>query len=225
MKENDYEGTLVVIEGADGSGTTTQSKKLAEKLRGEWTSEPTSGSVGEKVEEMIRSEDYSAEAISLVFAADRSLHLEEDVLPKLEKGKTVVTDRYYHSSLVYQPAFGANYEWVKKINENAVKPDLTIIIDVSSEEAMSRINERSKNKIDKDYFEENSQASLSNYSEETEVIFENMDFQSEVITRYRRLSDKLDEEVVLVDGSDSISEVFESIMEVVEVKTNLDIAQ
>ena len=216
MKENDYPGIFIVIEGPDGAGTTTQSKKLAEELDAFWTSEPTSGEVGEKVEEMIRSDNYSAESIALAFAADRMLHLEEEVVERLKKGEIVVCDRYYHSSLVYQPAFGADYSWVDGLNESALRPDLTVILDIGSQEAFSRLKDRESEKINPEHFEEGNQASLEMFGLDSEVVFEEKDFQKEVIHRYGELEKKLDEKISYVDASPSIEEVFTEMMNVVK---------
>ena len=216
MKQNDYPGTFIVIEGADGAGTTTQSKELAEELDAYWTSEPTGGRVGEKVEDMITSDEYSPYSIALAFAADRMLHLEEEVAPRLEKGEVVVSDRYYHSSLTYQSALGADFEWVKMLNKEVLRPDLTIIIDVDAEEAISRINGREFGKINPDLVDDDMQTSLTSYSSGTDVIFENLDFESKVIQRYRDLPESLDEEIKVVDGSKSIAEVFDNILVLAE---------
>lgn len=186
MKDADYPGTFIVVEGADGAGTTTQAKKLAEELDAYYTREPADNKAGRKVDEMISSGDYSAEAIALMFAADRMAHLEEEVIPRLKDGETVVCDRYYHSSLVYQPTLGAEYSWVKKLNSNAVAPDMTLVLDVSAETGMSRMKSRGMD----------------------ENIFEDLDFQQKVVVRYRELEDKLDEQIVMVDSSRSIEEVF-----------------
>lgn len=182
-----------MVEGADGAGTTTQSRKLAEELDAYWTAEPTEGLIGEKVDEMISSDSYSPESIALAFAADRMVHLEEEILPRLREGETVVCDRYYHSSLVYQPALGAEYEWVKELNAEAVRPDLTVVLDVSPETGMERVESRGSD----------------------ENIFENLGFQEEVVARYRQLQERLDEEVVLVNGDSSIETVFSELRRVV----------
>lgn len=216
MRSQEYPGTFIVIEGADGAGTTTQSKKLAEKLDAHWTSEPTSGKVGQKVEEMIRSDDYSAESIALAFAADRMLHLEEEVIPRLEKGETVVSDRYYYSSVIYQTAFGAEYEWVVELNSNILVPDLAVVLDVSSEEAFSRLRERESDKINPENFEEENQSRLDMFSVDSDVVFENLDFQQEVVRRYQRLDERLEEDIFYVDASKGIEEVFELMREVAE---------
>lgn len=191
MREEDYSGKLIVFEGPDGSGTTTQAKKLSEEIDAYYTAEHTDRIhgrkflIGEKVEEMISSENYSAEAIALGFAADRMVHLEEEVIPRLEKGDTVIMDRYYHSSLTYQPTLGADFEWVMELNKAAVKPDLTIILDVEADIGMERLGERGPDNN----------------------IFEELDFQQEVVARYRKLPDRMDEDIVLIDGSESISRV------------------
>lgn len=191
MKENDYPGTFIVVEGPDGAGTTTQSKKLAEELDAYWTYEPAGNKVGEKVDEMISSDEYSPEAIALGFAADRMIHLEEEVIPKLENGETVVCDRYYHSSLVYQPVLGAEFNWVKKLNREALRPDITLIMDVSAGIGMSRVRDRGKDGN----------------------IFEDLDFQEKVVVGYRGLEDDLNEDIHVIDASRSKEEVFQDIMD------------
>jgi dTMP kinase len=191
VKEQEFEGTFIVIEGADGAGTTTQSKKLAEKLDAEWTFEPTDNRIGVKVDEMISGNDHSPETVALGFAADRMVHLEEEIVPRLKKGETVVSDRYYHSSLVYQPVMGANREWVEKMNKEALKPDLTVILDVSAEVGMERVNDRGQDGN----------------------IFEELSFQEKVVKRYRELEDK---STIIVDASKPKEEVFQEIKTHVE---------
>jgi len=189
VKENSYPGIFIVIEGADGAGTTTQSKKLAEELDAHWTFEPTDNPIGDKVNEMISSEEYSPESIALGFAADRMVHLEKEIIPLLEKGRTVICDRYYHSSLVYQSVLGANYEWVENLNQEALKPDLTLVMDVSAEEGMNRVEDRGKDGN----------------------IFEELDFQQKVVLKYRELETGLNEEIVIIDASKSKQTVFQSV--------------
>ena len=194
MKDNNYSGNFVVVEGADGSGTTTQSKRLAEQLDAHWTCEPADNMIGRKVDELISGGEHDPETVALSFAADRMVHLEEEVIPRLEKGETVVCDRYYHSSLVYQPIMGADYDWVRELNRDAVKPDVTVILDVSADIGMSRVDSRGRDGN----------------------IFEDMDFQQQVVVRYRQLKDKLEEEVNLLDASRPIEEVYMELEDLVQ---------
>lgn len=198
MKENQFPGTFIVIEGADGSGASTQAEKLAEELGGYLTAEHGARrhgeeKIGDKVEEMISEGGYRGETVALGFAADRMVHLEEVVIPKLKNGETVISDRYYHSSLVYQPIEGADFEWVNKINKNAIKPDLTLVMDLSADEAMSRIDKRGPDGN----------------------VYEDLDFQEKVTVEYRQLKDKLDEQIVMIDASKSIEEVSKSVKQTI----------
>lgn len=192
MREKEYPGTFIVIEGADGAGTTTISKRVSEELESRLTFEPTDKKIGEKVDEIISSEDYTPESTALSFASDRMIHLEERIIPWLEQGLTVITDRYYHSSIVYQPIMGADRDWVEQINREAIKPDLTIILDISAEIGRERIGERGPDGN----------------------IFEEMTFQEKVVKKYRELAE--DEDVVIIDASKPEQEVFESVLEELE---------
>jgi len=187
MNENQFPGTFIVVEGADGAGTTTMSKMLAEELDAYWTREPAQNKIGNKVDEMISSDKHSPEAISLGFAADRMVHLEEEVIPRLKDGQTVISDRYYHSSLVYQPILGAEYSWVKDLNAETLRPDFTMLLDVSAEVGMSRVEDRGKDGN----------------------IFEEMDFQQKVVVRYRELQDDLEEDIDVIDATKTKNQVFE----------------
>ncbi|MFB6245169.1 MAG: dTMP kinase [Candidatus Nanohaloarchaea archaeon] len=190
MEQRQFPGNLIVVEGPDGSGTTTQAERLAERLDAVYTAEPGArreeeSLIGEKVDEMISQEGYSPEAIALAFAADRMVHVEEKILPLLKEGETLVSDRYYHSSLVYQPALGANFRWVRKINRRAIEPDKTFILDVSAKTGMKRTYSRG----------------------EDGDIFESLSFQQEVVERYRRLPERLEERIELVEGDRPREEV------------------
>lgn len=198
VQRNDYPGTFIVVEGADGAGTTTMSEKIADELDCFYTFEPTDNPVGAKVDEMISGEEHSAETIALGFASDRMIHLEEEIIPRLKKGETVVCDRYYHSSLVYQSVMGLDFEWIRELNRRALRPDLTIILDVSAETGMGRVESRGPDGN----------------------IFEDLSFQEKVVVRYRQLGERLDENVKQIDGSESVDEVFEKAMLQID---NLDI--
>lgn len=197
MEEKNYSGNMIVIEGADAAGTSTQAQKIAEKLDCFYTAEHTDKKVGRKVDEMIKEGDYLPETIALGFACDRMIHIEEDVIPKLEKGETVVMDRYYHSSLVYQDLLGADHTWIKELHRKAVKPDITIVLDIDLDTVVERLKKRD---------------GLNNN------IFEKKKFQGKVIEKYRELEEKLEEEIIYVDADGTIEQVFDRIMEKIEEK-------
>jgi dTMP kinase len=139
-------GLFVTFEGIDRSGKTTQAGLLVDALGGEalGVREPGGTPGGEKVRELLKdpSVSLSAEAEALLFAAARSELVAEVILPALEQGKVVVSDRFLDSSLAYQGgARGLGIEDVERVNNFAVrglKPDLTFLLDLTPEDAAAR---------------------------------------------------------------------------------------
>jgi dTMP kinase len=138
-------GAFICIEGLDGCGKTTQAKLLAKKLRKShnalYTAEPSHGKIGTYIR---KSYLYGEKRLSIIleallFAADRIEHIENEVIPALKEGRLVISDRYVYSSLAYQGAAGLNLDWIEKINEHALKPDLAVFIDVNPEAVMNRL--------------------------------------------------------------------------------------
>jgi dTMP kinase len=138
----EYSGLFVVLEGIDGSGKTTISKMLVDRLNGlgfkaEYTFEPTDSEIVEVVRGKY-SEYRDAYVDALTFALDRLLHLKRKVIPLLKAGFIVVSDRYMYSSVAYQAASGAPIDWVLLVNKYALKPDVTIYLDVDPETGLRR---------------------------------------------------------------------------------------
>lgn len=155
------EGSLIVLEGVDGAGTTTQARLLCDALRTAHvpvhaTAEPSSGPIGALLRQALAGRvvvNSSAGAphapgwptMALLFAADRMDHLESEILPNLAEGVSVVCDRYYHSTVAYQSVAGGGAEaipWLRECNRNARRPDLTLVLDVSAEVAAERRRQR-----------------------------------------------------------------------------------
>ena len=138
-------GAFICIEGLDGCGKTTQAKLLAKKLREShnavYTTEPSRGKIGTYIRSSyLYGEKRLSNVIeALLFAADRIEHVENEVLPALKQGRLVISDRYVYSSLAYQGAVGLSLEWIEKVNEHALKPDLAVFIDVDPKIVMSRL--------------------------------------------------------------------------------------
>jgi dTMP kinase len=138
-------GAFICIEGLDGCGKTTQAKMLAKKLRKShtavYTAEPSSGKIGTYIREccLYGEKRLSTVVEALLFAADRIEHVETEVLPALNQGKLVISDRYVYSSLAYQGAAGLSLEWIEKVNEHALQPDLAVFIDVNPKIVMRRL--------------------------------------------------------------------------------------
>jgi len=136
---------LIVIEGLDGAGTTTQARRLADHLgaAAHLTREPSDGPIGKLIREMlagghaIAGVTLSQSTFGLLFAADRLDHIQREVEPAIAAGKLVISDRWYHSSLAYQGT-DADRDWITNLNARALRPELTIFLRVRPEVAAQR---------------------------------------------------------------------------------------
>jgi dTMP kinase len=141
-------GLLIVIEGIDGTGKSTQARRL-----GEWfaskgrevvlSREPTDGPWGKKLRESAASGRLSPEDELQYFLKDRRQHVEEKIAPALAGGNVVILDRYYFSTMAYQGARGFDPTEIRRLNEEfAPVPDLLLILDLDVESAHQRIGHR-----------------------------------------------------------------------------------
>ena len=142
---------FIAIEGIDGSGGTTQTRLLAEWFRERGhpevltTSEPSTGPVGQLIRRSFDPADADSclgdAVLPYLFAADRRDHLDREIVPALQRGAVVITDRYYHSSLAYQ-SLAIGLPQVAALNERFQMPDLTIYLYLQPEECLARIQRR-----------------------------------------------------------------------------------
>lgn len=142
-------GLLIVLEGIDGSGKTTQARRLAGALRraGVETAlfrEPTRGPWGRLIRRKAgRPRSLNAEEELHLFLLDRRDNVERNLKPALRRKKVVVLDRYYFSTMAYQGARGIDSERIRRLNERfAPRPDLVFILDVPPERGLGRIEGR-----------------------------------------------------------------------------------
>ena len=142
------QGLFIVIEGIDGTGKSTQSKRLAEWFRSRGrevvlSREPTDGPWGKKLRESATTGRLSAEEELECFLNDRREHVEMSIKPALAEGKVVILDRYYFSTMAYQGARGFDPAEIRRHNEAfAPQPDRLLILDLSVESAHGRIGAR-----------------------------------------------------------------------------------
>ncbi|MFX0124803.1 MAG: dTMP kinase [Candidatus Hodarchaeota archaeon] len=148
-------GVLIVFEGIDGSGKTTQIFKVAKSLRNQnyqvtVTHEPNHDSKwGQLIQTKVKKhrEEVTPEKELEWYVKDRKWDLENNILPALEKNHVVLVDRYYLSNAAYQGALKTfSLEYVLQQNSFARKPDLWIILDVSVQLGQARLRTRDKQK-------------------------------------------------------------------------------
>lgn len=138
-------GRFIVLEGIDGCGSTTQARRLAAALGAHLTAEPTQGPVGKLIRDILQGRvgrPFTAASMALLFAADRLDHVASEIEPALAAGTPVVSDRYDLSSLAYQSATSeagdSTVPWIRALNGPALRPDLTLVIDVEADTAAAR---------------------------------------------------------------------------------------
>ena len=150
MKDKGY---FISFEGIDGSGKSTQIKKLARFLETLdfnviITREPGGSVGGEEIRNLLlkgQVDRWSAETEILLFTAARRDHLERIILPAIDDGKIVLCDRFTDSTRMYQGMRGPNLRnLVDMLNEKVINcdPDLTIIIDIDPEISLKRAKSR-----------------------------------------------------------------------------------
>ncbi|MEE8378608.1 MAG: dTMP kinase [Candidatus Aminicenantaceae bacterium] len=164
-------GILIVFEGIDGSGKSTQIQILRNILDDKGLDvvvfrEPSHGPWGQKIKEKAAFPDsLSPEEELELFVNDRKDNVQKNLRPALAKNKIVLLDRYYFSTMAYQGAKGLDVEKIRLLNEKfAIRPDLVFILDVDAGRALHRIQDR-KNK---------------------DLLFERLDYLVEVRKEYSR---------------------------------------
>lgn len=203
---NSFSGKYYSFEGIDGSGKTTQVHKLANYFISQGkevviTKEPTHNIVGELIHKVIYKEiTMPSMALQHLFAADRALHLEEEVIPALKSGKIVISDRSLWSAVAYGISdlhLKDNEKERLLVAHNVLAlyggyliPDKTFVIDVPSTIAIDRVKKRG---------EEN-------------TLYEKTEILSRVQKEYVWLSHKFEEFVKIIDGTQSIEDVYNTII-------------
>ena len=201
-------GYFVTLEGGEGSGKSTQLKLLEDYLdKGGYdviyTREPGGTPISEEIRKILlggKNVEMSDETEALLFAAARAQHIKEKILPAIAEGKTVVCDRYVHSSLVYQGYARGLGEFVEKVNSYALEncmPDVTIFLDITPERAFAR-----KGGADADDRLEQG----------------GIDFHRRVYDGYVRMAEKFPDHFVRVNADRGIDEVFAEILDTLRQK-------
>jgi len=147
-------GVLIVLDGIDGTGKTTQAKRLLEALRSRgWDAvyfrEPSDSKWGLAIKRKagVAGSLSPKEELDL-FLKDRKENVRDNIKPALAKKKAIVCDRYYFSTIAYQGARGIDPEMIRVQNESfAAMPDLVFILDIPPEKGLARI-EISREKMD-----------------------------------------------------------------------------
>lgn len=143
----DRTGLLIVFEGTDGTGKSTQLQLLAKALQKKGfpvvvTREPTEGIYGRQIRELYANRQaVSLEEELNLFLADRQEHVEQLLSPALKSGKIILCDRYYLSTVAYQGAAGLDAEQILARNDFAPAPDLALLFHAPIQTGIKRITQ------------------------------------------------------------------------------------
>ncbi|HBN54534.1 MAG TPA: dTMP kinase, partial [Stenotrophomonas sp.] len=146
-KEHIPGGLLIAIEGIDGAGKSTLARGLADLLEQAGagvvlSKEPTDGPWGTRLRASAATGRLSPEEEVDLLLRDRRQHVEERVVPALERGEVVILDRYFPSMVAYQGAAGLPVDELLHLNAFAPRPHLLLLLDLPPATGLARIRAR-----------------------------------------------------------------------------------
>ena len=211
-------GLLITFEGGEGSGKSTQCKRLVKKLVDDGINsilvhEPGNTPLGEQVRKWVKSKSIqNPVAETYLFCAARAELCKSVIVPALNKGVTVIVDRFIHSTLAYQGyGKGVDLEIINNLNKittNELVPDLTILLDIDPNISNTRIN-KSIN-IELDSLEESNKSKRENH-EGNKYESMNNNFHNKVRNGYLEMANNNRSSWSIVGGDQSESRVADSI--------------
>jgi dTMP kinase len=204
-------GVFITLEGGEGSGKSSQMKRLGNKLSGlghhvVMSREPGGSTGAEAVRHVLLSgaaEPFGAEMEAILFAAARADHVDQVIEPALENGSIVISDRFFDSTRAYQGVSGkvdmGLVAQLETIACGSTWPDLTLIFDLSPEEGMKRADNRRNQSDAPDRYEK-----------------ESMKLQEQRRQAYLEIAAKEKDRCKVIDASGSEEEVFDLVWNAVE---------
>ena len=219
-KTHNHEGVLIVIEGTDGSGKSTQVNMLSEYIKGkcfgcsvsQWkTSRLISGVINEAKEKNI----LNTTTFSLLYAADYTDRLENEIIPALKAGFVVLMDRYVYTAYVRDSVRGADINWLKNLYSFAPKPDLVFYLNVSPDILIKRLIKKNGAL---DYFESGRDIGLSS------DIYNSFEiYQKKCLEEYKKLEKEYN--FITLDGTKPKGEIHETIKTKVQELLDIKMAE
>jgi dTMP kinase len=205
-------GRFITFEGPEGSGKSTQLRLLGERLRTAGhdvmeTQEPGGTAIGIQIRHVLldaKNRELCPTAELLLMFASRAQNVDESILPALSAGRTVLSDRFTDSTLVYQGAArGLGAEVVYELDRIACRglvPDLSLAIDIDVEAGLARAHHRNERTQDV----------------ETRLDEQSLEFHRKVRAAYHQLAEDESKRVKLIDGSHEQSEVADAVWSTVQ---------
>lgn len=185
---------IIVFEGIDNAGKTTIAERLVEYLdsigKKVILSKELTTDIGELIKKHIEKDGLSPILKSYLFAADRQMRI-ENMNNEFKEENIIIFDRYVHSAIVYRELEGLNGKWIKEINKQLPKSNLSFYIDITPEESIRRNNEKKFNIKYSLKQLDTVRESYNHYVDEGELIF---------IDGMRNFNDVLNEILDIIKG-------------------------
>jgi dTMP kinase len=201
-------GLFITFEGIEGCGKSTQAKLLREYLEKKGysvflTREPGGPKISEAIRDILLStenKEMLPETEVLLYMASRSQHTGEWIIPALEKGKMVISDRYYDSTLAYQGAARKIdiklIDTITKFATFELKPDITFLVDLPAEIGLSRISKQNADRLE----------------------MESIEFHKKVRVGFIEIAKREKKRYIIVDGTKSVEKIHTEIIKIMEDK-------
>jgi dTMP kinase len=205
---------FITFEGGDGTGKTTQIKEVANHLGDRnrsyiVTREPGGTVLGKMIRKVLLEAGATKIAAStelFLYLADRAQHVDEIILPALQAGKVVLSDRFTDSTLAYQGyGRGIDVTWLRQLNDTAsgkVRPDLTFLFDCPASMGLARAARRS--------------AQSANRPQEDRFEREKLEFHEKVREGFLQLACAEPERFRIIDASRSVAEITKQIHAIID---------
>lgn len=203
MQGNPYPGKFIVFEGIDGAGKSTQAELLEGFLKTtlhkkvHTTSEPTSSLIGGLIRSQIAGDwKTSNECLQLLFSADRLYHLEKEIIPMLEQGIDVISDRYFFSTVAYGGVTTGEMDWLMRVNDKILLPDIIFLLKASARTCITRIH-TNRHGI---------------------KLFDREDFLAKIEENLEKLAEQFSSITIVIDGEQPIAKIAQDIQTIIGQK-------
>jgi len=212
-------GLFITFEGLEGCGKTTQAKMLfdfltKQKIPSIYTKEPGGTKIGDKIRKILLDQEYEGmdyKTEMLLFLASRAENVRLIILPALEKGKVVISDRFYDSTTAYQGyGRGIDVKIINNLNSLVVEktiPDLTFILDINPDEGLRRstsFGNSNEMRFEKEFI--------------NKKMIEGRLFLERVRYGYYQLSQEETGRIKIIDANRDKEDIFKEIVKIVKSK-------
>ena len=202
LEDAEVKGRLIVIEGPDASGRSTQIGRITAKLEADGHAVLNTGLrrselIGEGIMEAKKEHMLGRRTMSLFYAADFADQLENKIIPALRAGYIVLADRYIYTLMARDAVRGISRKWSHQLFGFAIIPDLIFYLDVKPEELVHRVFQ--KNTF-LDYYESGADMGLSDDMYDSFIAYQNL-----IAKEFRSMQKRYN--LILVNGNRSVQEI------------------